>query len=174
MRREELCELHRGGCEVMIRAAMLMVAVRVLKDVLSSDRGVSIPPRNPDERLAELAAGIPESELLRHTAGDLARHCGCSVRHLRRLFAERFGASIIQRQITWRIEQAKRLLFDTDAKVIDIANECGFRSLGQFNKTFKRLTRQSPGAWRAATVEGAARRRRMFPPSCPRLSRAGR
>jgi len=166
----ELCRLRLGDPGVLVRSAMLSVAVRALRDILTQVPNAPASARGAEEKLAALAARLPESELLRRSAGELARECGCSERHLRRLFVERFGASLLQRQIEWRIEQAKKLLLDTDAKIIDVAGQCGFRSLGQFNHIFKQLTRLSPGAWRTAFALTKARYGRRHPPLCPRLA----
>lgn len=52
-----------------------------------------------------------------------------------------------------RVEEAKRLLLDLDAKgytIESISIECGFRSRSTFFLVFKRLTGQSPAAWLVA------------------------
>lgn len=166
----DLCQLRVREPGVLVRSAMLSLAVQALRDILAGISKPSATFRSAECKLAELAARIPESELLRRSVKDLARECHCSERHLRRLFLEQFGSSLRHRQIVWRIEQAKRLLLDTDAKIIDIAGQSGFRSLGLFNATFKRLTRASPGAWRAAQIVAKDKHRRQHPPLCPRPS----
>ena len=115
-----------------------------------------------------MLARLPESELLSNSTRELARQCGCTERHFRRLFIDRFGVSLKHRQIEWRIEQAKKLLVETNAKVIDIAGQCGFQSLTQFNLTFKRLTRMTPSRWRESFETTIAKYRRRHPPVCPR------
>jgi AraC-like DNA-binding protein len=162
-----LCELRQRESGVVVRSAMLSLAVQALRNTLHDASNPGDAVRSPKEKLADLAARIPESELLSRTTSELARECGCTERHLRRLFAERFGAPLLQRQIQWRIEQAKQLLRQTDAKIIDIAGQCGFRGLNQFNATFKRLTRQTPSAWRKSAT-AAARQKRKLRSLCPR------
>jgi len=164
----DLCEARQCEPGVMVRSAMLSLAVRSLREILA---GAATPkPRatSPEQRLAELASLVPESDLLTRPVAELARACGCGERHLRRLFADRFGAPLLQRQIQWRIEQAKQLLVQTDAKIIDVAGQCGFCSLSRFNAAFKRLTRQSPGTWRATGRIANAQRQRRLPSLCPR------
>ena len=164
-----LCEMPPQEPGVIVRAAMLAVAVQALRDLLTQIPSASAGAKSAEDKFAELAARVPESELLRRSAGELARECGCSERHVRRLFAECFGVSLLRRQIEWRIEQAKKLLLDSDAKIIDVAGQCGFRSLGQLNQTFKRHTRLSPGAWRAAFAVTRAKYKRQHPVLCPRV-----
>jgi hypothetical protein len=44
------------------------------------------------------------------------------------------------------------LLRDANAKVINVAEECGFNHLGLFNTCFKRRFGTSPGQWRKSTL----------------------
>jgi AraC-like DNA-binding protein len=167
----DLCDLRQRESGVLVRSEMLSLAVQALRDILTRKPDAPSPAKGPEQRLAELTARLPESELLGRSPAELARECGCSERHLRRLFVERFGVPLLRRQIEWRIERAKQLLLETDAKIIDIAEQCGFRSLGLFNATFKRLTRLTPGAWRAAFATTKARHQRQHPSRCPKLAR---
>jgi AraC-like DNA-binding protein len=169
-----LCDLRQQEPGVLVRAAMLAVAVQALRDLLTQVSTPSAAANSAEEKLAALVGRIPESELLRRSVKELARDCGCSERHLRRLYAERFGMSLLRRQIEWRIERAKQLLLETDAKIIDIAEQCGFRSLGLFNATFKRLTRLTPGTWRVAFAATKMKYQRQHPSRCPKLARQRR
>ena len=166
----ELCALrYRQPC-ALARSAMLSLAVQALRDILTSPAAGLRPVISPEQKLAELSARLPESELLAHTSAELAHECGCTERHFRRLFAGRFGAPLKHRQTVWRIEQAKKLLLETEAKVIDVAGQCGFCSLGQFNLTFKRLTNITPGAWRKTFALTKAKYHRQHPAVCPRAN----
>ena len=44
--------------------------------------------------------------------------------------------------------KAVTLLRDPNAKIINVAEECGFNHLGLFNASFKRRFGASPGQWR--------------------------
>jgi AraC-like DNA-binding protein len=170
----DLCDLRRQAPGVLVRSAMLNLAVRSLRDLLTGAGGHVPNPKGPEQKFAELVAGVPESELLRHSAQQLARRCGCTARHFRRLFAGRYGVALKQKQIEWRIEQAKKLLLETEPKIIEIANRCDFRSLGQFNLYFKRLTQMTPSAWRKAFAVTQGKFQRQHPPLCPRQKNAGK
>jgi AraC-like DNA-binding protein len=163
-----LCALRPQEPGALVRAAMLAVAVQALRDLLAQPPQTLGRAKSAEEKLADLAARVPESELLRRTAGELARECGCSERHLRRLFVKHFGTPLLHRQIAWRIEQAKQLLVETDAKIIDIASQCGFCSLGQFNTTFKRQTGMTSGKWREGFARAKIKHARKHPQICPR------
>ena len=49
-----------------------------------------------------------------------------------------------------RMEEACRLLLDTDKKVIDIISEVGYRDIKFFNQVFKRKTGMTPSEYRKA------------------------
>ena len=163
----ELCDLSQHAPGILARTAMLSLAVGTLREVFaaairSSDLGGS------GQKFLDLLARLPESELLRRSGRELAGECGCTERHFRRLFHRRFGLSLKQKQIRWRIECAKKLLLETEAKIIEIASQCGFQSLGQFNHTFKEQTDMPPSRWRKTFATVKAKHDRQHPPLCPR------
>jgi AraC-like DNA-binding protein len=49
-----------------------------------------------------------------------------------------------------RVENAKKLLCDHRLRITDVAERAGFNSISQFNRVFRRYTRKSPTAFRAA------------------------
>ena len=51
--------------------------------------------------------------------------------------------------------KAVSLLRDCDAKVINVAEQCGFNHLGLFNTCFRRRFGASPGQWRKALTDDA-------------------
>lgn len=51
-----------------------------------------------------------------------------------------------------RIERAKRLLADPRRQVLQVAFDCGFGSLGPFNRAFKAETGTTPRAWRKVAL----------------------
>lgn len=58
---------------------------------------------------------------------------------------------------TLRIERAKQLLADpalADQSIFAIALDCGFASIGPFNRAFKQMTSSTPSAFRAEQARG--------------------
>lgn len=51
-----------------------------------------------------------------------------------------------------RIERAKRLLAEPGLQVLQVAFDCGFGSLGPFNRAFRAETGMTPRAWRKAAI----------------------
>src|SRR6266536_507553 len=99
-------------------------------------------------RFRELIQQMPDKEILNQTPEQLAQLCGCSPRHFGRLFRRYFGVSLRTKQIELRLLMARQLLMDTDSKIIQVAMESGYRSLGLFNVMFKKAFGMTPTEWR--------------------------
>jgi transcriptional regulator GlxA family with amidase domain len=94
----------------------------------------------------------------------LARVSGVSAAHFARSFKEAFGVPPHRYLLTRRLEKATALLRETDLPVTDIAFQTGWQSLGTFGRTFRDVTGESPGDFRAR--EKAARRAPERVPVC--------
>lgn len=78
----------------------------------------------------------------------LARELNVPEGTLSRVINAQFGKSVPQLLNERRVDDAKRLLTETDAAVKIIAEEVGFSSLASFNRVFKDTTGESPSAYR--------------------------
>jgi AraC-like DNA-binding protein len=79
---------------------------------------------------------------------EAATAVGLSVAHFSNLFHKRTGVTFTHYVQTRRIEEAKRLLAETDRSITDICYACGFNSLTHFNRVFRRGTGGSPTDYR--------------------------
>ncbi len=79
----------------------------------------------------------------------LARISCVSPAHFARSFRDAFGLPPHRYLLTRRIERATALLRETDLPVTDIAFQTGWKSLGTFGRTFRDVTGESPGKFRA-------------------------
>lgn len=68
--------------------------------------------------------------------------------HLSQVFKREMGISIIKYLINCRVEQAKKLLRETDEYIYQISENVGFREFRHFSKTFKEMTGLSPTEYR--------------------------
>ena len=91
----------------------------------------------------------------------LGRVSGVSEAHFARSFKEAFGIPPHRYLLTRRIERATALLRDTDLPITDVAFQTGWSSLGTFGRTFRDVTGESPGEFRA--------RVRAAPPPLPHV-----
>lgn len=144
---ENICAQRRQAPQPVLRAEMLLLGLRTLCHATAP---APAPPVGPglETRFRGLVRCLTAADLLECTTVELARQCGCSARHFRRLYSDCFGQPLVASQTQLRIDQAQRLLGESNAKVIEVALECGFSHLGFFNATFKRLVGMTPSEWR--------------------------
>ena len=79
---------------------------------------------------------------------DIANALYVSETYLSRIFKMQTGKSVIQNLIDFRIAQAKLALAEEDVAIYAIAEQCGFRDVRHFSKTFKKMTGMSPTEYR--------------------------
>ena len=152
---------HRSQC-LRVAAAILTVE---FKNVHSQRVGFI----RPEDHMIQVFEKLSAADLVGLSVPELAGKFGCSRRHLNRLFHQHFGVSVAALRMEMRLLKAVALLRDPDAKVINVAEECGFNHLGLFNTCFKRRFGTSPGQWRKKAVpkEGRPAGLGDANPNCP-------
>jgi len=80
---------------------------------------------------------------------ELARAAGLSLRQLERLFKSQLRTTIREQYLRIRLDEAMRLLRETDLSRTMVAIACGFTSASHFSRTFRRRFAMSPGEARA-------------------------
>ena len=86
---------------------------------------------------------------------DVARCAALSEGAFSRFFKTRTGKTLPQYINELRIGNACTRLRDAGAKVADIALECGFENLANFNRQFRAITGMSPREYRSAFEDHA-------------------
>jgi AraC-like DNA-binding protein len=120
--------------------------------------------RKPGESVKTAAAehSSVSAKILRHlvehsaekvSSTDIAAATGVHPNHAMRVFKEAFGLSIWTLLIQMRLMHAERLLVLTERKVVDIAYEVGFGSVGHFYTTFFARFQCSPKLYRLQATE---------------------
>lgn len=113
--------------------------------------------------VAQLRA-LLEADLCRATLDGSARALGLSERTLQRRLREA-GTTFHQELNVSQVRVAKAMLLDSDAQLTSVALEVGCASLQHFSALFRKLTGESPSAWRA-------RHRAQAAPSDPSRGRS--
>jgi AraC-like DNA-binding protein len=130
------------------RSQLLRIAALLLTEEFKAARGQRVGFVRAEDRVAQVLQQLSADELLSFSVDDLAAKFACSRRQLNRLFHEYLGLSVATLRMEMRMLKAVSLLRNPDAKVINIAEQCGFNHLGLFNTCFKRRFGASPGQWR--------------------------
>ena len=76
------------------------------------------------------------------------RQLGISHRRMSEIFKDEYGITLHEYIKSRRLEEAIRMLIDTDEDIIDIAYAVGFGGLSSFYSFFKSETGKSPLAYR--------------------------
>ncbi|MBN1863283.1 MAG: helix-turn-helix transcriptional regulator [Victivallales bacterium] len=87
------------------------------------------------------------------TVDSAARKAGMSRSLFTRVFRKHVGMSLVEYLVSLRISDAIRHLVQSSRPVEQIAEECGFRNLGYFYRTFKKHTNTTPRKLRAFAKE---------------------
>ncbi len=83
----------------------------------------------------------------------VARAACLSRYHFQRAFCRTFGETPHEYLTRVRIEQARRLLRETDRSVTHVCLDVGFQSLGSFSTLFRRRVGHAPAHYRRVVVQ---------------------
>lgn len=83
----------------------------------------------------------------------MAEHSGYSVSRFCALYKDYFGVSPKQELLSARLSAACQLLKYTNSSISDIAESCGFQSVGYFSRYFKQEMGMSPREYARKTTE---------------------
>ncbi len=139
------------------RSHLLRVAAAILSEEFKTTHHQRVGLGQVEERIIRVFEQLSVDQLLDLSVGELAAKFGCSRRHLNRLFHQYFGFSVGALRMEMRLLKAVSLLRDVEAKVINVAAQCGFNHLGLFNTCFKKRFGASPGRWRKQAAQGKVR-----------------
>jgi AraC-like DNA-binding protein len=160
----EMGARQNGLNGLLRRCLMLEVVGAVFSKELSPANRTDAAILSATKRIKVLLEHLTEEEFLNASADELAAYCGCSLRHFSRLFLQHFGVSLRSRQTEMRLAKARRLLVETDSRVMTVAGACGYRHLGVFNALFKKRFGMTPTEWRHENGRGLAPELNCLPP----------
>lgn len=102
-----------------------------------------------NSRVAQIVRLIDDTPAAPHTLTNLAAAAGLSEFYFLRTFQRVTGVTPHQYLLRARLRAAALRLQDGGAKIVDIALDCGFNDLSNFNHAFRAEFATSPRAWRA-------------------------
>jgi AraC-like DNA-binding protein len=146
----ELCVQAESQSGLLLRCEMLELVGHIFARDLAPTGRAEASTLSATKRIRVLLDHLTEEEFLNASSDELAAYCGCSPRHFSRLFLQHFGVSLRSRQTEMRLLKARRLLVETDSRVMTVAAACGYRHLGVFNALFKKRFAMTPTEWRRA------------------------
>ena len=100
------------------------------------------------ERLQALRDSIFQEPQCDWNMDDITRSLGISKSHFQRIYKELFDSSCKEDIIRSRMERAKWLLQNTELRIADIAEQCGYVNTSHFIRQFTAKVGASPSAYR--------------------------
>src|SRR5262249_54090498 len=79
---------------------------------------------------------------------EVSHYAGMSPFHFCKVFKRTTGFTFTEFVNRARVEEARRMLLKPSARITEVAYDVGFQSLSQFNRSFRRVTSQSPTQFR--------------------------
>ena len=104
-------------------------------------------------RIKELIVAKMEDDL---SLDDMAQSVGLSTAHFARMFRKSTGETPHQFVLRQRLERAKAMLRPPDARVLDVAVACGFKTQQHFAQAFREVWGVSPSEYRHYLVGSEA------------------
>ncbi len=121
-------------------AILTLIAEEIARSNLFEDAPPSIAAQTKDYIRTHLADKI--------TLADLAWHLHCSTVTVTEHFKMEYGITVMEYVMKKRMEQAEKLLRETDQSVKEIALMCGFSDVEYFSRCFKKEHGCPPGEWK--------------------------
>jgi LacI family transcriptional regulator len=146
--------------ELLGRTAMEWI-LKMVRGEPAPETPVLVPPHGLVQRSSTRPREIDDPRVIRalrhieqHACDrqirveEVAAAAGMSLRSLHRRFKEATGTTVHHQLLQSRLEHAKKLLRETDAKLSEVAEQSGFRDEFQFSHAFRREVGMSPGKYR--------------------------
>jgi YesN/AraC family two-component response regulator len=113
-------------------------------------KDASLSLRNQNNRYIRAARDYIEIHYTESSLdlGSIAEQIGVSTNYLSKLFLSSAGVHYTEYLNSCRIRHATELLTGTTLPVNDIAEQCGFSSVQNFIRVFKKHTGNTPGKFR--------------------------
>lgn len=130
----------------IIRAYIIELIVKIFRRM---DRKTDNAPSLHKSKIIDAAlAYLYENYNMHISVAELADHMFLSRDYFGKLFRNVTGMTVTAFLKQLRINEASRLLLESDQSITDIAQYCGFQDMKSFYAAFRAQTGKTPGAYR--------------------------
>ncbi len=136
------------GCQLAVKAALLGIVAVCAQYGRLEGRSMRPGADYKARQLREIVGYLGEHFTARLSLTEVAAHFGLSPQYFSTFFKENFGRTFTQHVNSLRIEQAARLLRETDLPVMDVGFTVGFDNFSYFIKRFRSVYGVSPSHYR--------------------------
>lgn len=121
----------------------------LLEDIHTNHKaGVALKSEQTD-RIRSMLSFIHNHYRERITIGRIADASGVSEREAARCFRKNLNQSPIEYLLSYRLNEAKKLLLSSDLPITEICYQCGFSESSYFGKIFRRTYGVTPTEYRS-------------------------
>ena len=140
-------DLERSKNEKDSLYSALLKKSKNIERILKSLQKDNAKPE-PKDIIQDLTEYLDTNYQERYDRKELSTRFNLNEDYMGQIFKKVTGTNISNYLNTRRIDAAKELLIDTDAKIIDIAYHVGFDNLTHFHRQFKKQTGLTPNEYR--------------------------
>ena len=134
---------------------------RIVEIIAAVLRELQMVPGEPavlqtamDQRIAAAKSYIRDNNHNFLTCGDVAAHCGLSVKQMERVFREVTGQRLLDCIHEEKLNAAKAYLEQEDRSIQQISDDLGFSSLSYFYRFFTKKEGVTPSFYRRYALDG--------------------
>lgn len=121
----------------------------LMEDIKNTQSSVTIINMESQNRLRSMLACIHNHYPEKLTLADIAASANISEREALRCFQKNLNQSPVEYLIGFRLNQAKKMLAETEYSITQISYQCGFSNSAYFGKIFKKNFDMTPLAYRS-------------------------
>jgi AraC-like DNA-binding protein len=127
------------------------ISVELAAAAVALANGMAVRHRSPvnaEARVTRVVRSLDQSPQASFTLDHMAQEAGLGAYHFLRTFERLTGVTPHQYVLRRRLHRAALRLVSGGDKIVDIALDCGFGDLSNFNRAFRAEFRLSPRAYR--------------------------
>ena len=143
--------------QASVRGLLLPLCIEFLRLKKDSQREFLAPPPENVLVIAPALDYIRNNYANQFSIETLANLCHLSGTHFRRVFNGIMGTSPLDYLNSFRIYKACTLLRSTEATVLSISEQAGFRSVSSFNRYFSKIMGTPPRAWKTQMLQSESK-----------------
>lgn len=143
-------EARQNGYETIIRLQLVQLLIQLSRIYAHGDTTLSLNRKELERKtfIKRVAGYLERHYDQKLTLANLSSLFNMSSRHLNRIFKEETGKTVVEYIHHIRISRAKKLLTESDAKIIAVALDVGYDDPAFFTRLFTRKVGCPPGRYR--------------------------
>lgn len=143
-------ESRQPGFELLIKAELFRSFGLIFR--YHQQLAIKSSPKPPKDEFTALLEYLRDHFQEEVTVSEAAKRVNLSPNHFCKIFKRLTGKTFIEYINLLRVNQAERLLMDTDLPITLVADKVGFGNLSYFNRVFKSYKQMPPSRFRLQGV----------------------